>query len=190
MNSKRFQWEQGGDLNSSYDIISSNTLRITAAPETDRKINLSGNNNNKQCPLIVFPVTGDFEASVKVSFQSSTNFQRAALGLRDANDKNKEVLLYLMENYRLEALRINSGKPERLADSINHNSKVVYLKIKRQLGNVSLLYSTNGLQLSSAAPEFQFSLSNKVEIFFEVLSSHNPNTAVAEFSDFSLKQLK
>lgn len=187
LNSPLFRWEQGGDRNSYYELRSSNTMKITAAPKTDLK--LTPDDQRKQSPMMVFSTQGDFEASVKVSFKSSTNFQRAVLGVRDANDKYQQVLIYLMENSRLETAIFNLGQSPPLAAPFNHNREFMYLKIKRHLGSIALFYSDNGWQWSVAAPEFPFSLSHKVEIFFEVLSASNPNIAVAEFSDFSLKRL-
>lgn len=187
LNSPLFHWEQGGDRNSYYELRSSNTLKITAAPKTDLK--LTPDDQRKQSPMMVFSTQGDFEASVKVSFKSSTNFQRAVLGVRDANDKYQQVLIYLMENSRLETAIFNLGQSQTLADPFNHNSEFMYLKIKRHLGSIALFYSYNGWQWSVVASEFQSSLSNEVKFFFGVFSAHNPNTAVAEFSDFSLKRL-
>lgn len=187
LNSKQFRWERGGVTNSNYDVVSNSTLRVTAASGTDRKIVPS--DENRQFPMIVFPIQGDFEASVKVEFSSNTSFQRALLGVRDANSRYEQVILYLMENSRIEAGIISAGNSGTLAPPINHSSDVMYLKIRRKLGNVALFFSTNGLQWTPAAPEIQFRLSEKCEIFFAVLSAHNPYTATAEFKDFSLKRL-
>jgi len=186
LNSQLFRWEQGEDRNNSYDLISSNTLRITAAPQTDLK--RTPKEPKKQYPMMVFPTQGDFEASVKVTFKSSTNYQRAILGVRNADNKYQQVFLLLAENYVLEIGVYNSGQPELSVPRIPYNSEFMYLKIKRQLGSVALSYSKDGREWFPFTSEFQSSLSNKVEIFFGVLSASNSYIG-AEFSDFSLKRL-
>lgn len=186
VNSELFQWEPGGDSNNSYGLISSNTLRITAASYTDLK--LTPDDQKKQSPMMVFPTQGDFEASVKVSFKSTTKYQRAILGIRDTENKYKQVYLFLAEDYMLEIGVFNSGQRKHDVPRIPHKSEFMYLKIKQKRGSVALSYSHNGREWSMPISEFPFSLSNKVEIFFAVLSAHNPDRAVADFSDFSLKR--
>jgi regulation of enolase protein 1 (concanavalin A-like superfamily) len=186
LNSPLFRWERGEDSNSNFDLISSNTLRITAASQTDLK--LTPGDQKKQSPMMVFPIQGDFEASVKVSFKSSTKYQRAILGVRNTDNKYQQVFLLLAEDYMLEIGAYNSGQPGLSVPRIHHNSEIMYLKIKRQLGSVALSYSKNGWQWSPVTSEFQSPLSNNVEVFFGLLSASNSYIA-AEFSDFSLKRL-
>jgi hypothetical protein len=189
LNSNLFQWEQGDPANA-FKVISSKTLKIIATHGTDvEDIQNPEERKAKQPPLIAFPTQGDFEVSTTVKFRSTISYQRAVLGVRDRSDKRKQIRLYVMENFRLETAISHFPDSVNLAQPINHNSEVVYLKIRRELGKIGLYYSTDGFQWKKSAPEIPSSLSDNVDIFFEVLSAKNPMIAEAEFSDLRLKRL-
>ena len=165
LNSELFRWEQGEDKNNSYDLTPSNTFIITAAPQTDLK--LTPKEPKKQSPMMVLSTQGDFEASVKVSFQSITNYQRAILGVRNTDNKYQQVFLLLAENNMLEIGVFNSGQRVLEFPRIPYSSEFIYLKIKRRLGNVALSYSKNGREWSPFTSKFPYILYSKVEIFLE-----------------------
>jgi hypothetical protein len=174
-----FKWEQGVSQNSY--IIRNNVLKITAAPGTDAFPNTE--------PRILYPISGDFEATVKVKFRSNTNYQRATLGIRDIHGGAGLMRLSMLEGQRIEAgfyPENNTVIPNNIR---NYPYEIAYLKIKKQNGFLTASYSKDKNSWSYVMKRKMAINSLNTEIFLSVLSTDSKEGCAAEFSELNIRKI-
>jgi hypothetical protein len=191
----KFKWFPGTRKNSIFKILPGNVLRITAAPGTEywRKISDDGN----LPPVMSFPVDRDFEATVKVTLNSTISFQRAYFGVRDSQKRYRQIVTYLMENSMVESAQVekniegaNNDNTEIILKptSVKSNGGSVYFKIRKYQNNFNLSYSENGINWQNASNSSSSIIATfeKCEIFFSAISTREDESTTADFSDFSI----
>jgi regulation of enolase protein 1 (concanavalin A-like superfamily) len=194
-----FQWSPGTNKKNSFDVLK-NTLRITASPGTEYWRTPSKTDNLP--PVISLPVNKDFEATVKVTLATEITFQRAYFGVRDSEKKYRQILIYLLENSRIEAGYVDETVPPgnnddhtyMLVDSpivLPSKSYTAYFRIKKYQNSFTLSYSVNGLQWEDIrVPSHSLPHEHeKSELFFSVISTSSYNSATGDFSDLSIRYL-
>ncbi|WP_293339407.1 caspase family protein [Microcoleus sp. CAWBG58] len=174
-----FKWHQGDSINSKYFLLDNGSLRITTTGHTDQS------NDQNSAPSIAYSVNGSFEAEVQIKFSSTINYQRAGFGIRYSLNQYEYLRIQILEHERVEILvnRLKQGRV--LATSIYHNEVVVF-KIRRLKNKIRLFYSSDGDEWFSMCDEQQLEVPNEAELFLNVLSAHNSDEAVADFSNFKL----
>lgn len=194
--SAKLKWFPGTKKNSTFQILPGNVLRITAAPGTDYWKNTTDNSNLP--PVVSFPVDRDFEATVKITLNSTIYFQRAYFGVRDSQQKYRQIITYLAENSMVESAQVekniegvNKDNAEILLKptSLKSNVGSVYFKIKKYQNNFSLSYSENGIdwKVASNSSSSIIATFEGCEIFFSAISTREDESTTADFSSFSIK---
>jgi Caspase domain len=202
LNSK-FKWFSGTDKKNSFQILSENTVRINGSPGTEYWRNVLKTDNLP--PTISFPIDRDFEATVKVTLNSTITFQRAYFGVRDSEKKHRQILIYLLENSKVEAAYVDEDVPAGIGRDNTYmlvekpldlkiSSDTAYLKIRKYQNSFQLSYSETGRRdwipisnLSNKALPHEY---GKCELFFSVISNNENKSAVGDFSNLSITYLQ
>jgi regulation of enolase protein 1 (concanavalin A-like superfamily) len=172
-----FMWSQGESNNSYYLLPENNLLRLFTIGHTDRA------NAEDSAPIITYAVKGNFEAEIKIQFKSNINYQRAGFGIRCPVNRYEYLRIQMSEHSRIE-ISVNQLKQGRsLAMSIYEHDVVIF-KIQRVKNKFRFFYSPDRYEWLSLGGDQLFTVTNEAELFFDVLSAHNSDEAIASFSDF------
>ena len=91
----------------------------------------------------------------------------------------------MLEYERVEISVSKLNRDRVLAKSVYRDDIVVF-KIQRLKDRIQLFYSSNGSEWLNLSSEQQVEIPDEAELFFNVLSAHNSDEAVAEFRMFKL----
>lgn len=174
-----FSWEQGSSKNEY--ILSDDTFKIIAAPNTDAFPNTEAR--------ILKSVRGDYEASVKVLFNSDVNYQRATLGVRSTGGGIGIMRLSMLEGQRIEAgfYPENNSKIPGNIRSYSYNS--AYLKIRKKNSYLIASYSNNKTNWIEILERPMVENFQEMEVFLSVLSTDLDRGCSAEFSELTIQQI-
>lgn len=145
-----FTWHQGGSNASSYDLtLNPGYLTLIAGPNTQEW------EDAVSAPLIGYPFTGDFEASVK-AISNPTGRQHTRFCVRAATDYNARLCIAEYGS------TINIWTRDTwLQERISFSDDTVYLKIERRGSLFTLSYSTNGSNWIVVKENYVFGVFNK-----------------------------
>jgi regulation of enolase protein 1 (concanavalin A-like superfamily) len=174
-----FKWCQGDSVNSKYFLLEDGSLRITTLGHTDQS------QGEDSAPSITYSINGDFEAEVQIKFSSNINYQRAGFGIRYSVNPYDYLRIQMLEHKRVEISANNLKQGRVIAASIYQND-IVFFKIRRVKNKIRFFYSSDSNEWLSMCNEQQLEIPNKTELFINVLSAHNSNEAVADFSQFKV----
>jgi serine/threonine protein kinase len=184
--SSDFIWNSGDSSLNKYELLSNRSLQITASGNTD----LSESKNS--APNISYPLSGNFEAEIKVKFSSNIGNQRAGIGIRPPDNPLYYVRIYMLENQRIELSQNRYGYGEEISrpDFLkSYENESVYFKVRKKGTSFSAYYSPDGINWNLAGNYSELRIPNNSQVFFYVLSANNSNQVSGEFSDFKLKPL-
>lgn len=196
---KKFEWSSGTNQKNSLQVLSKNTLRVNASPGTEYWRNVSDTTNLP--PTVSFPINRDFDATVKVKLDTIVSLQRAYFGVRDSKKKYRQILIYLLENSRVEAAYVDEDVPGVEGDNtymlvnppIPVKNGSAYFRISKNQNNFELFYSENGIQWTTLSKLPSNTLPHeyeKCELFFTVISTNKSSSAIGDFSNLSIKYLQ
>jgi regulation of enolase protein 1 (concanavalin A-like superfamily) len=174
-----FKWHQGDSINSKYFLLEDGSLRITTIGHTDQS------QGEDSAPSITYSINGDFEAEVQIKFSSNINYQRAGFGIRYSVNPYDYLRIQMLEHERVEISANNLKQGRVIATSIYQND-IVFFKIRRVKNKIRFFYSCDSNEWLSMCNEQQLEIPNKAELFINVLSAHNSDEAVADFSQFKV----
>ncbi len=179
-----FRWRQGGSTysNASLSRVSSAVI-ITGGPNADSWA------DKDQMPLLLYSISGDFDAQVKMDFSPKMCNTYAAMGVRSATD-NLTWIRFLrgcINSPAVGSIAIdldNHGAPGRAIGPINFNfPNPAYLRIQRRGGSsFTCSYGPNGNDWTRLS-DFSFQMPTSVEIFLTA-TSYGDTSAQAYFDDF------
>jgi hypothetical protein len=179
-----FIWYEGNSINNKYYLCEDSSVIITTIGHTDQ----SG--DEFSAPLISYYIKGDFEAEVQVKFKSIINYQRACFGIRLLADQYAYLRIYITENRRVE-IAFNKLINGRLLALLDYENDVVFFKIRKYKNKIRFFYSCEGNENEWLSPcnEQQVDIGDETELYLSVLSAHNSEEALAEFSRFKITYL-
>jgi regulation of enolase protein 1 (concanavalin A-like superfamily) len=180
-----FGWQPGREGANSYDLTyEPGTLTLIAGAGTD----LWQTNNSG--PLIVLPVSGDFDVSVRVEADPVEIYQRAGIGVRSGQDANTWV--NISHNYHGviaggEGIMVlgNQQGNSSLLNNISYTGDVSFFKIERRGPELSLFYSEDGTNWNLLQENYAANFVDPVEIFLMASSTSGQGLA-ARFSGLTL----
>lgn len=181
-----FTWHEGDSSANSYDITSSNSVTISAISNT----NQWGDVNS--APLILFPISGDFIAQVRLDVNPQQNLQGAGFGLLSMSNR-KTWIRVERHNYenlqRVTANIMNNGQlvPGFTENTARYSGETVYFKIQRKGSLFSIWYSPDNNQWKYLFQDVSFDVPNNAEIYFYGASIANTGITT-QFSDFRVGQ--
>lgn len=180
-----FGWQPGSASGNAYDLtLEPGTLTLTAGPGTDQ---WQWTNTG---PFVVFPVSGDFEVSVKVKASPTEAFQRAGIGVRSTQDINSWV--NISRNFHsgiagaqgIMVLADQTGT-STLLNNVPYTGGVCFLKIERRGSELNLSYSEDGTNWTVLQGNYVPSFADPVEIFL-MASSTSVQPLTAQFSELTI----
>jgi len=174
-----FTWSRGNSSSSKYLLLEDGALRIITVGHTDQS------DGEDSAPSISYSVKGSFEAEIQVKFSSIIRYQRAGFGIRSSVNRSNYFRIQMLEYERVEISVSKLNRDRVLAKSVYRDDIVVF-KIQRLKDRIQLFYSSNGSEWLNLSSEQQVEIPDEAELFFNVLSAHNSDEAVAEFRMFKL----
>jgi regulation of enolase protein 1 (concanavalin A-like superfamily) len=174
-----FVWSKGNSSSSKYLLLEDGALRISTVGHTDQS------NGKDSAPSISYSVKGSFEAEIQVKFSSTICYQRAGFGIRSPANRSDYFRIQMLEYERVEVSVSKSNRDRVLANLVYGNDIVVF-KIQRLKDRIQLFHSFDGSEWLHLSGEQQVEIPDEAELFFNVLSAHNLDEAVAEFRMFKV----
>ena len=178
-------WQPGNAGANAYDLtLEPGTLTLIAGAGTEQW------QLTNSAPIIVLPVSGDFDVSVKVETSLFEIFQRAGIGVRSSQDPNTWVNISrnfhngISGNQGIMVLGNQQGNSSLLSN-IPYTGEVCFLKIERRGPSLSLSYSEDGTNWTVLEGNYVANFVDPVEIFL-MASSTSGQGITAQFSDLSL----
>ena len=180
-----FTWQPGSAAGNAYDLtLEPGTLTLTAGPGTEQWQATSTG------PFMVFPVTGDFDITVKVKTSPVENYQRTGIGLRSMQDVNTWV--NFSRNYHTgipggQGIMVlaNQAGSSSLVNSVTYTGEVCYLKIERRGSELNLSYSEDGTNWTTLQERYAIGFGEPMEVFL-MASSTSGQALTAQFSELTL----
>lgn len=167
-----FTWHQGGSNASSYDLtLNPGYLTLIAGPNTQEW------EGAVSAPLVAYPFTGDFEASVK-TISNPTGRQHTRFCVRAATDHNARLCIAEYGS----TITIWT-RDIWIDERVSFSGDIAYLKIERKGSLFTLSYGTTGSNWIVVKENYVFDLTPNVEIYIGVAAPANEGL-VAQFSDF------
>jgi regulation of enolase protein 1 (concanavalin A-like superfamily) len=175
-------WFPGASSASTYSL-SEGRLALIAGPGTDFWY------DRNWAPSVEYPVAGDFQAQVRLSFAPTERWQAAGLGLRSAKDRGTWIAIRRVsgggnEQY-LDAAQTRAYNSEGVK-TIPYTQNIVYLRLHRSEPLISLYYSPDGNNWTPLLEDFVIGFPEQVEIFLFVYSTPGNRGASATFSEFMI----
>jgi regulation of enolase protein 1 (concanavalin A-like superfamily) len=180
-----FHWRQGGSTYSSVILSQvSPAVIITGGPNADSW------QDKDQMPLLLYSISGDFDAQVKLDFSPKSCGTAAGIGVRSATD-NLTWLRFIRGCIDVPAVASiavdsdNHGVAGRPTSPVNFSfPNSAYLRIQRRGGSsFTFSYSANGNDWTSLLSDFLFQMPASAEIFVTAVS-WGSESAQAYFDDF------
>jgi regulation of enolase protein 1 (concanavalin A-like superfamily)/gas vesicle protein len=182
-----FGWQPGGSEANSYQLLSQNTLSLTAGAKTDQW------QGTDSAPLILYRAKGNFDVRVKVEITPKKNFQLAGIGVRSTSEHNTFVRtsrhkLGDQNSVGVGANRQDSGLPVGVPalGNANYAKSQVYLRIVRQESSFDLYYSENSTNWVILTHNFVIEMPDEVEIYLFVISVDKQEGIKATFSNLEI----
>jgi regulation of enolase protein 1 (concanavalin A-like superfamily) len=173
-------WYKGLEGNQ-YDVLSDNSFKILAAPNSDAFQNTE--------PRVFRNVSGDYEATVKVKFRSDINYQRATLGVGEIGVENDIMRLYMLERQRIEAAFYSGNARNSGSKLEQYLPNDVFFKIRKENEILTASYSRDqSIWTPILERKMEKDLEN-MEVFLGVLSTDPTRGAEAEFSNFTIQKI-
>jgi len=173
-----FGWQPG--VSGSYNLSSNPcALTIIAGPSKHQWA------SSNEAPLLTYPISGDFEAKVRVVFSPTHDPELAGLGVRSAYDPYTWLRITRTFDFNAHTISV-LGDQKTNALRLKHDaysSNTVYLEIERKSSNFSFYYSSDNNNWIELQKNFVFDMDNDTEIFLTAMSNVGTN---AQFYDFVL----
>jgi hypothetical protein len=175
-------WQPGSSIGNNYDLeINPGELTLIAGANTDQKREIN------TLPLVIYTITGNFEAQVRVYCIPTGNVQFAGIGVRStSNSSTWARTLRGYYNGQVVGVNVDQNGQESFGNGIPYSNDIVYLKIVRNKSLVTFSYSTNGVNWVVSAKNIVAELPEDVEIYLYAFSAYNNSGFVAQFKDFSV----
>lgn len=176
-----FGWQPGGSEASAYDL--------TMYPGALTFISGPGVNQWKRrdsAPLVLYPIKGNFEAQVKVVFNSDQqDGQFAGIGIRSIQEP-KTWLRLLRGGSQALAAQASQGGRGILLNEIPYTDNTIWLKLERQGSIFNYYYSANESNFVALEKEYVFEMPTDAEIYLFTMSVPENKGFVAQFYDFQV----
>lgn len=164
--------------------IFDDNIRLSATAYTDQWADIDTATQKS------YTFSGDFEATVYLSFNPTAQVQHAGIGVGPTNDPYTWLRItrtlhpnvdgiYVMKNVDKESGRLSLASYDRSS---------VYLRIRRDGDRISLAYSRAGRSWQNLETDYYFPLPNQVRVFLVVYSTHNEESISAQFQDLVITE--
>lgn len=168
-------WSLGGSADSAYDLDESgDTLTIVAGPNTMNW------NDVVTAPMILYDVSGDFSAQVRVS-SGSVPLHHTGYGLGVRSKSDHTTWLEVVQSQDLFAFK-NIGGTVRSVGNVSYSDTVVHLRIERTADRFTISYSPDGEAWIRMRSNEELPLSGDAELY--LLTYANGSPVEAQFSEF------
>jgi regulation of enolase protein 1 (concanavalin A-like superfamily) len=172
-------WRPGTSPESTYTINGDKKiLTLTAGPET---MNWGGAETS---PMILYQVSGNFEAQVEVICNPSSIVAYSGYGFGVRSRSDHLTWLQFEGGGDLFATENRSGATLHL-NTTPYGRSNIYLRIKRVGDNFSFSYSANDDSWTYLVSDYNFNLPQDTEIYMFVFTPQSYSLSV-QFSDFRI----
>jgi len=175
----RWGWYPGGSAANSKKVSLEGKLTIIAAPKSDL--------NTLSMPFVALPVSGNFEATIKVECDPQGYYHGAGFLLGPINDLTSWIGLRRSSTNHtqlIEAIEAH-GTSWKERGSMPVTATSLYLRIRRVDALVSLEMSSDGISYVPVATDIVISLPEQLALMLPV-ESYDDDGMSATFSGFTL----
>lgn len=174
-------WQAGGSEANSYDLtLNPGALTLVGGPNTDQWRSVDS------APAIIYPVSGDFLAEVKVVFAPDENYQTAGIGIRSVGEPTWLRIARIYDSGNKLAVSASDGGNSSPLSVAEYVDDTVWLRVQRRGSIFNFSYSTNGSNWVELEKDLVFELPGDAELFLNAYSTANTGV-VAQFSEFSVE---
>jgi transcriptional regulator with XRE-family HTH domain/regulation of enolase protein 1 (concanavalin A-like superfamily) len=186
-----FVWDAGRNHDSTCRFANG-TIEITGGRNT---ILDAAGEYDRTAPLLLLPVKGNFQASVRVEFEVGSECCRhAGIGLRSVGDTQTWLRLSRTSgSFHIHGEGMIEGRskyadihPDLLPTV---RDPVVYFRIARTGGKVEMSYSLDGVNWMLYYTFVETVFGKSVELFLTAHAAHHQDSLTARFSEFVITPL-
>lgn len=171
-------WQAGGSEANSYDLtLNPGALTLVAGPNTNQWQSVDS------APAIIYPVSGDFLAEVKVVFAPDENYQLAGIGIRSVGEPTWLRIARAYDSGNKLLVTGSDGGNSSHLSIVEYVDDTVWLRVQRRGSIFNFFYSTNGSNWVELEKDLVFELPDDAELFLNAFSTANTGV-VAQFSEF------
>jgi regulation of enolase protein 1 (concanavalin A-like superfamily) len=183
-----FGWQQGNSSINSYNLSDEpNAVTLIADGHTGQWA------TEDTEPVLSYPIEGNFEAHVKITYSPMWGHELAAIGIRSAQDHNTwlrlgAVYAVFSQETGLEQRIVLDIDDHGVGNKINtfpYSANAVYLKINRQGPAFDFYYSSDGSNWIALQTGYIADIPANAELFLTI-GSWGDGGVSGTFSDFQL----
>ncbi len=176
-----FGWFPGESLSSSYRVSTDSLMLITGPKVTMWE-------GNQSAPRVEFPITGNFEATVRMRFDGKEKTQVGAFGLRSGNDMHQWIRIERAsqgEKQQYVQITKNEGSRGEKIVALENADNELYLRIRYEDPTFSFFISSDHETWQPVTENFVMSFPGPNYLFFTNYSTSAHGQQV-EFSEFTV----